>query len=108
MSTKVTLRYKEKEGDQPGWHLYEEMLEAADVVYLELDGVQVDVKMIESVWSRAGTVLLRLPLATARQLGLVPADWTRDNKWSKADFESGIGRMRRLSQKTDDEGSEEP
>ncbi|MGF6727572.1 hypothetical protein P3T43_006964 [Paraburkholderia sp. GAS41] len=30
-----------------------------------------------------GTVTLRLPAATARQLGLVPPDWKKDTGWSK-------------------------
>ncbi|MCP3710195.1 hypothetical protein M3I54_25055 [Paraburkholderia sp. CNPSo 3274] len=109
MSTKVTLRFKDKEGELPDWYLYEELLEADDVIYLELDGIKADVTMIDGPWSRAGTVLPRLPAATARQLGLVPSDWKRDNKWSRSDIESGIGRLRRQSQETDEEGGpEEP
>jgi hypothetical protein len=40
------------------------------VVYLELEGVQADVVMIDSAWAKAGTVRLRLPVETAKQLGL--------------------------------------
>lgn len=72
MSTKTSIRYHHGEGREPSWHLYEEALEKDDVVYLELEGVQVDVVMIDSAWAKAGTVLLRLPNATARQLGLLP------------------------------------
>lgn len=84
MSTKSTIRHQDKEGDDlPGWQIYEELFEKDDVVYLELDGVQIDVTMIGgSVWGPpAGTVLLRLPTASARQLGLVAQDCTRGHKW---------------------------
>lgn len=74
MSTKATIRYHHGEGGEPSWHLYEEAFEKDDVVYLELEGVQADVVMIDSAWAKAGTVLLRLPAATAKQLGLVPAE----------------------------------
>ena len=57
---------------EPSWHLYQEAFEKDDVVYLELEGVQADVMMIDSAWAKAGTVVLRLPNATARQLGLLP------------------------------------
>ncbi|MGF6858505.1 hypothetical protein [Paraburkholderia sp. CI3] len=77
--TKATIRNQDPEGKLPGWRLYEELPDADDVVYLELDGVKADVTMIEGVWSRAGTVLLRLPTVTTRQVGLVPADWKHDN-----------------------------
>lgn len=85
MSTKATLAQQDSEDGKPAWHLYDEMFEAG-VVYLELEGVQVDVTMIDSPWAKAGTVLLRLPVETAEQLGLhtlVPSErWemTRDAK----------------------------
>ncbi|SAL48797.1 hypothetical protein [Caballeronia concitans] len=73
MSTKTSIRYHHGEAKEPSWHLYEEAFEKDDVVYLELEGVQADVVMIDSVWgAKAGTVLLRLPNAMARQLGLLP------------------------------------
>lgn len=79
MGTKDTIRFQEGIGDLPGWQLYSELFDTDDVVYLELEGVQVDVTMIDSVWgNRPGTVVLRLPAATAQQLGLVPREWTRD------------------------------
>lgn len=56
----------------PGWHLYEELFEQDDVVYLELKGVQANITVIADLEAAAGTVLLRLPTATARQQGLVP------------------------------------
>lgn len=73
MGTKDTIRFQEQAGDLPGWTLYTELFENEDTVYLELGGVQVDVTMIDNIWGPpAGTVVLRLPTATARQLGLVP------------------------------------
>jgi hypothetical protein len=69
MSTKATLAHQNSEGGKPSWHLYEEVFEMG-VVYLELEGVQVDVVMIDSPWDKAGTVRLRLPVETAKQLGL--------------------------------------
>ncbi|MDN5289638.1 MAG: hypothetical protein JWR38_5917 [Mucilaginibacter sp.] len=86
MGTKGTIRFQEKEGDLPGWQVYTELFEPADVVYLEVEGIQADVTMIGSPWGHAaGTVLLRLPAATARQLGLVPPDWKNDASGSKVD-----------------------
>lgn len=74
MSTKASIRYQEKEGELPEWHLYREVFEKEEVVYLELNGVQANVTMIDTLWgASAGTVLLRLPTATAKQLRLVPA-----------------------------------
>jgi hypothetical protein len=46
----------------------EEAFEKADVVYLDLDGVRVDVMTIDEQSPR---VVLRLPTATAEQLGLL-------------------------------------
>lgn len=84
MSTKSTIRFQHKEGELPGWQLYTELFEKEDAVYLEIEGVQVDVTMIGSLWGAApGTVLVRLPTATARQLGLVPPEWTKDASWSE-------------------------
>ncbi|MGF6933625.1 hypothetical protein OKW41_002764 [Paraburkholderia sp. UCT70] len=79
MGTKDTIRFQDKTGDLPGWTPYTEMFEKEDTVYLELESVQADVTMINSVWGHpSGTVVLRMPTATARQLGLVPQEWTRD------------------------------
>ncbi|MGF6933463.1 hypothetical protein OKW41_002602 [Paraburkholderia sp. UCT70] len=78
MSTKARIRYQAKEGDQPGWDLYTEIFEPEDVVYLEFDGVAAEVTMLGNMERRPGTMLLRLPVATAKQLGLVPPDWERE------------------------------
>ncbi|MBP0588708.1 hypothetical protein J8I87_03040 [Paraburkholderia sp. LEh10] len=75
MSTKASIKYHDGEGGEPSWHLYTEAFEKDDVVYLELEGVLADVVMIDSAWAKAGTVLLRLPTTTAKQLGLLsPSD----------------------------------
>ncbi|MEX3963338.1 hypothetical protein AB4Y42_14135 [Paraburkholderia sp. EG286B] len=109
MSTKATLRHQDAEGELPAWQVYEELFERDDVVYLELDGVQVNVTMIDGPFEKAGTVRLRLPSATARQLGIMPVDWKHDDRWSRSDIERGIERFRqRLQRKTEDEGAEEP
>jgi len=72
MSTKNTIRFQPKDDELPGWRLYTELFEEEDHVYLELEGVEADVTMIGSLWGAGpGTVLLRLPMITARQLGLV-------------------------------------
>lgn len=76
MSTKATIRYHISQDGQPSWHLYQELLDKDEMVYLELEGVQGDVIMIDSASAKAGTVLLRLPTDTARQLGLLPRNPT--------------------------------
>lgn len=77
MSTKATLVYHPSEGDEPAWHFYEEVLEAG-VVYLELCGVSA----VLSTREQGGAdVVLRLPIETAKQLGLhtivSPKRWER-------------------------------
>ncbi|MGF6444730.1 hypothetical protein [Paraburkholderia atlantica] len=72
MSTKSSIRYHHGEDGEPSWHLYEEAFEKDNVVYLELKGVQANVIMIDTAWAEEGTVLLRLPTLTAKQLGLLP------------------------------------
>lgn len=72
MSTKASIKYHHGEAGEPSWHLYAEAFEKDDVVYLELEGVLADVVMIDSAWTKAGTVVLRLPTTTAKQLGLLP------------------------------------
>jgi hypothetical protein len=66
MSTKSTLAYYDASPGQPSWHFYEEVLES-DVVYLQLEGVVAELSTLEPGGPR---VLLRLPLETAKQLGL--------------------------------------
>ena len=45
-----TIRFYEKAGNLPGWTLYTELFENEDAVYLELEGVQADVIMIDNIW----------------------------------------------------------
>lgn len=78
MSTKATIRSHLQHGELPAWHVYEELFDQEDVVYLELEGVQANITMIADMEAAAGTVLLRLPTATARQLGLVPSQWKKE------------------------------
>lgn len=66
MSTKATLVHHEPEGDKPAWHLYEEVFETG-VVYLELRGISVELTTREQ---GGADVVLRLPVETAKQLGL--------------------------------------
>ncbi|ALE53339.1 hypothetical protein AC233_00335 [Burkholderia sp. HB1] len=77
MSTKATLaHHRNSEGGKPSWHLYEEVFEAG-VVYLQLEGVAIDFTTLGNLEHGPGTVVLRLPVDTAQQLGLhttVPAE----------------------------------
>ncbi|MGF6507082.1 hypothetical protein [Paraburkholderia sp. 32] len=82
MSTRNHIKYQAKEGDQPGWDLYTEIFEPEDVVYLELNGVAAEVTMLGNMERGPGTVLLRLPVDTAKQLGLVPPEW-ENSDWGK-------------------------
>jgi hypothetical protein len=66
MSTKATLAHHESEGSEPSWHLYEEVFESG-LVYLELCGVGVE---LHTQKQGGADVVLRLPLDTAKQLGL--------------------------------------
>jgi hypothetical protein len=76
MSTRVTIRSSSPTEGTPGFHLYEDAVEAlvsADgaepPVYLQLEGVQAELQTLES-----GGVLLTvsLPRSVARELGLIP------------------------------------
>ncbi|MBB5502713.1 hypothetical protein [Paraburkholderia sp. MM5384-R2] len=51
-------------------------------MYLELDGVAAEVTMLGNMERGPGTVLLRLPVDTAKQLGLVPPDWEKSD-WGR-------------------------
>jgi hypothetical protein len=83
MSTKATLAHHFAEDEEAvSWHLYEEVFESG-VVYLELEGVAVELRTRElrsRGQCRAG-VVLRLPISTAIELGLhsvvPPAIWER-------------------------------
>ncbi|VWC46125.1 hypothetical protein BAR24066_07377 [Burkholderia arboris] len=76
MSTKATLAHHDSEDGKPSWHFYEEVFETG-VVYLELEGVSVELRTREQ---GGADVVLRLPVETAKQLGLhtcvPPERWT--------------------------------
>ena len=72
MSIKSSIKSHHGNDGEPSWHLYKDVFEEDNVVYLEVDGVQAYVVRIDSISAKAGTVLLRLPIATAVQLGLLP------------------------------------
>ncbi|WP_222945999.1 DUF2283 domain-containing protein [Paraburkholderia sp. UCT31] len=94
MSTKATLAYHPAEGDEPSWHLYEELGESR-VVYLELENIDVEL-FTRDPRSRGGggvNLVLRLPIETATQLGLpsiVPPD-----RWKSACNPDKLGNLRR-------------
>lgn len=84
MGTHITLAANDGTDSEPSWRLYDEVFEAG-VVYLELRGVSVELQTLET---GGASVVLRLPVATAEQLGLhtvVPPDgWKRAcdiDKW---------------------------
>ncbi|MGF6658190.1 hypothetical protein OKW34_008780 [Paraburkholderia youngii] len=70
MSTKATLAHHDGEGDEPDWHLYEEVFESG-VVYLEIEGIGVELRTREAHFGdkRGADVVLQVPIATAVQLG---------------------------------------
>ncbi|WP_247392535.1 hypothetical protein [Ralstonia pseudosolanacearum] len=77
MSTKATLANHASEGTEPTWHLYEEVFETG-VLYLELCGVSA---VLNTRDQGGADVVLRLPIETAKQLGLhtivSPERWER-------------------------------
>ncbi|WP_156954274.1 hypothetical protein [Paraburkholderia acidipaludis] len=89
MSTKSTLAHHEAEGDKPSWHFYEEMLESG-VVYLELNGVNIE---LHTRKQGGVDVVLRLPVETARQLGLHTA--VQPERWNL------LGSVQRYDDPTD-------
>lgn len=80
MSTKATLAHHHADQTgEPSWHFYEEVFEPG-VVYLELEGVSVELRTREQ---GGADVVVRLPVETARQLGL-PAI-VRPQRWALVD-----------------------
>ncbi|AST87782.1 hypothetical protein CYD94_03160 [Ralstonia solanacearum] len=65
------------EADEPAWHLYEEVFESG-AVHLELCGVS---EVLSTREQGGPNVVLRLPIETAKQLGLhtivSPERWER-------------------------------
>jgi hypothetical protein len=92
MSTKATLASHFAEGDQPTWHLYEEVFESG-VVYLEICGVDLELETRVNRACGSVNVVLRLPIKTASQLGLQsvsePEQWQRP---SDPDKDEGLLR----------------
>jgi hypothetical protein len=102
MSTKATLAFHHASGDEPDWHLYEEMFESG-VVYLEIRGVHVEVasRAIPANGCGGVDVVLRLPLNTAIQLGLQsianPTRWQSASDPDKYRIHGGIERLEQLN-----------
>lgn len=75
MSTRISLKYKKRSAEVPGYHLYEDALDsffddeqAEQPVYLQLDGVQVEVVTLKN---DGAVVTVELPRGVARELGLI-------------------------------------
>jgi hypothetical protein len=73
MSTRSTIKYREQDGDAPGFHLYEDAFEVRDVgglapVYLDIVGVDAE---LSTLGSGGGLVSLALPRELARALGIL-------------------------------------
>lgn len=103
MSTKATLAlHHSDQPDEPSWHFYEEIFEAG-AAYLELRGIGVELNTRDR---HGADVVLRLPIATAKQLGLhinVPAErWALACESDKtAPLERLRGSVRRYEDPTD-------
>lgn len=75
MSSKVSIKYEERTPDAPGYYLYEDAMDDFGgtgenaPVYLELDGVQVELVTTD----QGARVTVVLPKDTARALGILPA-----------------------------------
>jgi hypothetical protein len=74
MSTRCSIKFREQDGDTPGFHLWEEAFEKLDhgdnaPVYLRLDGVQVS--DLERIPGGGVSVCVVLPREMAIALGLV-------------------------------------
>jgi len=77
MSTKISLKWRQRTPEHPGFHLYDDVLDefvSSDdglepPVYLCLDGVQVQ---LETLGTEGASVTVSLPRELARELGLLP------------------------------------
>lgn len=70
MSTKCTIKWKDRTGEGPGYHLYYDCLDDGvqePPVYLRLDGVHVEVRADDA----GASVTVMIPTAIARELGLL-------------------------------------
>lgn len=78
MSTKVTIKSRLPAAGQPGFHLYDDVLddfgdkgEEEPPVHLRLEGVAVELQTLDG---GGATVTIALPRELARELGLLPSD----------------------------------
>ncbi len=84
MSTKASIKSRIRTEDQPGFHLYDDVLDDCGAnneapeppVYLSLDGVRVQ---LETLNDGGASVTIAIPRALARELGFLPfeegGDW---------------------------------
>lgn len=77
MSTKASIKWRERRAEQPGFHLYDDVLEEFNEgkhgeppVYLRLDGVCASLETLEG---GGANLTVTLPRELARSLGLLPA-----------------------------------
>lgn len=75
MSTKMSIKYKDRTPNTPGYHLYRDVLDAfrgdgeSTPVYLELEAVRAEMATMD----QGAKVTVELPEETARELGLLPS-----------------------------------
>ncbi len=77
MSTKSSIKWRESTESQPGFHLYEDVMDSfcahdgdpEPPVYLCLEGLQVQ---LETLPAGGATVTVTIPREMARVLGLLP------------------------------------
>ena len=78
MSTKASIKWRGQVAGLPGFHLYDDVLDALGFepereppVYLSLEGVAARLRTLDG---GGAAVTVVLPRETARELGLLPAD----------------------------------
>lgn len=77
MSTKSSIKWRDHSAAQPGFHLYDDVMnsfgaqegEPEPAVYLRLDGLQVH---LETHQEGGASVTVAIPREMARVLGLLP------------------------------------
>lgn len=76
MSTRQSIKYKERCAEAPGYHLYNDLMDdfggsgESSPVYLMLDGVHAEMATTDE----GVVVTIVLPKATALELGLLPSN----------------------------------
>ena len=74
MSTKCSIKWKNRDDGRPGYHLYTDVLDSYNTddppVYLELNGVDVEVQTLEN----GAHVTVTIPGSIAKELGLLRRD----------------------------------